>query len=355
MIHFLQKLKTIILSYGYVRVETFHKRIEKIEATIDQSINPLGSHQVFLMKEMLSLAYDQYKAPEKVLDMLKEQSQYPLNPCPIVLIADKNYKEAVFTTAFSILHHQGDTRYKIYILTDTESSQEFSEICDLNGDITIKAVENQYKDWPITHQHVSKAALIKFDLPNLFPEYSKLLYLDSDTVVLDNIDTLLNLELAENYLAAVEDFPIVPGIPVPNLKRYFNSGVMLMNLNKMREDNIPEKLAIQRKYDPRKQFMDQNSFNIVCANNFISISPAYNLLYHNIYNSAGFENRFASFYQLEQNQALKILQNPCIFHYTNRQKPWNSIKCLQIEHWLKENIMMKKTLALVHASRITSL
>ena len=58
---------------------------------------------------------------------------------------------------------------------------------------------------------------------------------------------------------------------------YFNSGMMLLNLNKMREDSLPEKLLDYR-LNGINYFMDQDALNVVFEGKIRLVSPEYNLL-----------------------------------------------------------------------------
>src|SRR5437879_3158835 len=73
-------------------------------------------------------------------------------------------------------------------------------------------------------------------LPELLPELDRVLYLDADVIVVDSLIPLWNVDLSEDYLAAVTNVfqaahvhrPVELGLAGP--RAYFNSGVMVLNL-----------------------------------------------------------------------------------------------------------------------------
>ena len=84
----------------------------------------------------------------------------------------------------------------------------------------------------------------------MFPEYKKGLYLDSDIIVLGDISKLYNNDIQDNIIGACVDMSIqdVPeflnyvenAVGIDRAK-YVNSGVLLMNLEKMREEKFSSK------------------------------------------------------------------------------------------------------------------
>ncbi len=61
--------------------------------------------------------------------------------------------------------------------------------------IELLDLENKYKDLDLKHLYVSKAALFKFDLAEIFKNYDKVLYLDSDILILRDFSKLLKTDI----------------------------------------------------------------------------------------------------------------------------------------------------------------
>ena len=146
------------------------------------------------------------------------------------------------------------------------------------------------------NKSANKTALLKFYIPELLPDVDKALYLDSDIIIKSNIDDLLDIDLTNGIAAVCEDFGIcsnetdsackmfssLKGVfsAVPN-SFYFNSGVMVLNLSRMREDQVTQKLETAKK-NMLPRFQDQDAFNYVFWKNYpngvMSLSPLDNFL-----------------------------------------------------------------------------
>ncbi len=87
-----------------------------------------------------------------------------------------------------------------------------------------------------TPYYITKEAYIRFWAPDLFPNRSRVLYMDSDIIVAGPLDELWSMDLQGRALGAVEipnsSRPAEHGMPPGSL--YFNSGVLLFDLDAWR-------------------------------------------------------------------------------------------------------------------------
>ena len=114
-----------------------------------------------------------------------------------------------------------------------------------------------------------------------YPEVNKVLYLDGDILVTDSLEELWNTDIT-NYLGAaclecMSNFHKW-AIGAKKTDNYINTGMLLMNVVAWREQNVQEKL-IKRIYERKGkvEYPDQDIFNSVISNQFILVSPRYNL------------------------------------------------------------------------------
>ncbi|HBF44069.1 MAG TPA: hypothetical protein DDW16_00210 [Clostridiales bacterium] len=136
----------------------------------------------------------------------------------------------------------------------------------------LKMLEGKLK----TRDYYSITTYYRLFIPLIFPDINKMLYLDSDTLILGDVSQLYNTELGENYLAGATDEAIL-AIPifqkyveevvgVDKYQDYFNAGVILMNIKKFREDKLFDKFVdLNDKY----YFIvaqDQDLLNVLCRN-----------------------------------------------------------------------------------------
>jgi lipopolysaccharide biosynthesis glycosyltransferase len=181
--------------------------------------------------------------------------------------------------------------------------------------------------------HLNKSAYYRLMFARILPdEVSKLVYLDSDLVVLGDLNKLWEIEVADNYVMAVQDcgIPFVSSpygikkykeLSISSEQKYFNSGVLVMNITKWRSEDIDVKLfQYLEKYREDVQHHDQEAMNAVFSGKWGEISPQWNqtpLLF-------GYSSWQESPYQeLDYSNAI---HDPYIVHFASNAKPWNSFE-----------------------------
>ncbi len=141
-----------------------------------------------------------------------------------------------------------------------------------------------------TYLAATETALLKFKLLELLGDLDKVLYLDGDILVRDNLIWLYETDLEDHYVAAVKDLPQVLyerqriGGEIGG-RDYFNSGVMLLNLEKMRRDGCTSALIEIKRNQADQSLMDQNAFNTLFQGKVKQLSFLYNACYINLWES----------------------------------------------------------------------
>lgn len=250
---------------------------------------------------------------------------------PICFITDKKYCFSVAAAIVSVLENSNENIfYDIFCIvgydvdkSDKEKILSISKNYD-NCSIRILEAGDSYRDKVCKHVYISNASLYKFLIPELLPQYDKVLYIDTDVIVNEDLSSLYNINLGANYLGAVlslyhyiERKKYYKRINLKDMSNYFNAGVLLMNLKLMREDNLRTQLeALIGKFDDS---VDQHIFNIVCYGRVKLLPCKYNVTYTNypIYKSKKHTELF--FMEKEIDEAVN---SPVIFHYTGSLKPW---------------------------------
>lgn len=241
----------------------------------------------------------------------------PAEICSVVLGADFGYADKVMTTIKSVSSHNRNMRF--YIL-NTDFPQEWfnqlrpklmqlgSEIIDVKVDVIDEGVT--------TANHISLATYLRFYIPEMIPE-NRVLYLDSDIVVTNDIRHLFDIDLQGKPIAAVNDLFIQSDIKWLGLsvKETLNAGVILFD-NKYCRENEMTKLFIQtlRDYKDKIYLGDQTVFNIVFQNNWLNLGVNYNCLL----TAMGFDDEMGG------HNIGEITKNnlPTILHYCTVEKPW---------------------------------
>ena len=153
------------------------------------------------------------------------------------------------------------------------------------GEISFLRVSDRRVRGVPTAGFTGKATWYRVFLPELRPKLDRILYLDSDLVVLDSLAPLWDLDLTGHWVAAVTnvfqddhlDRPAALGLTGP--ERYFNAGVLLMNLAEMREDGCTEALmsyAVEQA--ERLSWRDQDALNVVLGSRRLDLHPRWNCM-----------------------------------------------------------------------------
>lgn len=267
-----------------------------------------------------------------------------MNHVHIALITDGNYVIPTATTVYSIIKNKkSDTFLHIYLVTaDFEEEQE-KYFSDMQSDSTeVKIVRASAQKYAGLHTSdpnapcvASVAALLKFDLPNIISE-DKVLYVDGDLIVREDLSELYSTDLGDCYLAAVVDSGSIyyKHTLVKEIQDYFNSGVMLLNLKKMRDTNATEML-IEEKKKGDSFLMDQNVFNVVFNKKIKLLPIRYNLLYVNLLRAQGKYtiDEINQRYGTEYTSLEEIENDAAIVHYSSKDKPWKSFNVPLGEEW----------------------
>lgn len=258
------------------------------------------------------------------------------NRISVVLITDDSFVMPTCVTIVSLLNSKNaDSSYDVYVVTPGLKAKQEKLLCSLaKGDDTVSIVkgdlekfEKLHKDEnSVAHLSASKAAMLKFDLPNLFPKLDKILYLDGDIIVRGDLSELFNTDLGDYYLAASHDTgkmysraPMVLKFP-----GYFNSGMMLLNLTKMREIDATSQLMAAKAAMTGKSLMDQPAFNEVCDNHVLHVNSKWNYLAINL-DRAGEKWNIGQLNDLlcsDYASKAAFEQDAVVIHYSSKDKPW---------------------------------
>ena len=176
--------------------------------------------------------------------------------------------------------------------------------------------------------HVTASALFKFDLPEILQNVSRVIYLDGDTLIQKSLYDLYNYELNDNYVASVNDmldkkdngFSILAARIGLRRESYFNSGVMLLNLEKMRKDKISRKLLEYRE-NSINYFMDQDALNAVLGEKRVSLPYIYNFM-STVTDNFELEEISGKYLNEKKYSIDECIETAVILHLTDKKKPW---------------------------------
>jgi lipopolysaccharide biosynthesis glycosyltransferase len=158
-------------------------------------------------------------------------------------------------------------------------------------------------------------------LPELLPGLDKVLYLDSDIVVLQSLDALWHTDVSGHALGAVTN-------PMPAIHRnyptdvlglapedYFNSGVLLLNLQRLRQQHAREDLLAYAAQHPANACPDQDALNALFHDSRLRLHLRWN------YQTALLDLRPCEI-PIPAAEVGEAAADPAIVHFSGPFKPW---------------------------------
>lgn len=247
-----------------------------------------------------------------------------LDTAAIVISPDKGYRLPSLVTIYSLLKNHPQRRFKIYILLDEEDPnwiQVHKELIHQMGSmVQLIQVDSTHFSGFKSKRHYPRSAYFRVFAADLIPE-ERVLYLDSDLLIHGSIEDLLKLDMGAYPIAAVEDSLVDDQnrLGLKSTEGYFNSGVLLMDLNKFRDQKLGSRVAEYLKSNPEKVFFaDQCGFNAVLKGNWMAINLKWNF-------QSGFLNKdIKKGLTYSEREVADAKKEPIIIHFTGASKPWKT-------------------------------
>ena len=229
----------------------------------------------------------------------------------ICLSCDNNYAKYAGVVIASILKNAAaEDKLCFYLLDGGISDKNKAEINSLKSlkkcEIEFVHIDNDlFVDYTNvkTHSYLSIAAYYRLKLGSLLPYVNKIIYLDCDVIVNDSLACLFNTDLGEYIIAGVSD---IKKKKVKENPQYINSGVLLIDLEKIRKENV-ERDFFEYTLNNINTITngDQEIINEVLKGRVKLLPAEWNV------QSSNFTNRS------------NFTKNPKIIHFVAKRKPWH--------------------------------
>ena len=263
---------------------------------------------------------------------------------PIFFSFDNNYVEPAAVAFYSLLDKaKTDVFFEMYVLYSDITQEKQQLLIDIvnkkgNAKITFINTTNIFKNmWEngsfncnyassvFTSETITRCFAARF-----FPQYEKIIYSDVDIIFTDDISDLYDVDIQDKYIAGVKNpFTRYSEHELSHLKpehykmlhdKYIAGGIWVMNLKKIREGNLEEKmLNIVKDTSIEKRFPDQDIVNIACEGN-VGFIPLNYISYPYMIDLLE-KPEFESDYTREE--LYDSIINPKIIHFA-ASKPWNN-------------------------------
>lgn len=265
---------------------------------------------------------------------------------PIIFCINNEYSKQTAALILSICSNSKNTGYKFYILhssvDDKNQNLLKQTVAQCSPDAQIEFIDlRKYTDSSFVKKYmghnksldyISIETCYRLFIPEIFKQYDKVLYLDSDMTAIKDISPLKDIDITDYYAGVVEGFGVknligknikVNTYPEYNWEqylekklnkktlKYFNAGFLLLNLKLLRRDNVQEKMFNFLEKESPLEYLDQDVLNAVFEDKVKYLPEKYNMF-------PGIAD-----------------EETVILHFIGKEKPWNYYKSNEYfeEYW----------------------
>lgn len=255
----------------------------------------------------------------------------------IFFTVDDKFKNFFYTTLYTILSNaQSEDEFNFYVLDaglSEETKKNVEKFKSLKN-FTISytpMTDEEFKDYPINPCLSSKVYYYRLKIPTMFPQVKRALFIDTDLFIMGSLAPLYNFNMNGHTIACVINANLEGELQNERLGLssahfYFNAGVLLIDCEKWRQDNILDKIKTiaKEKVDILK-WADQDILNLVFENNYQILPPKFN--FWPGLNMQGFTPNMEHYQKwfnhcpYTQQEILEALNHALIIHFAGGAKP----------------------------------
>lgn len=264
-------------------------------------------------------------------DLIMQNTKTPT----VVCAADNNYAIPLGVMLYSLAENLKEGKAFIYVIdggiTNANKKKVIRSLQKLEAEVVLNWLKPQGAEFFTiveklpTWGHVTIAAYYRLLIPYLLPRsIEKVIYLDCDLILKEDLNNLWKIGIDNQYLFAVQDMlcPLVSNglktyqeLQISPDTPYFNSGVMILNLKKWREDDISFKVINYLEESGRRlRYWDQDGLNAILAGRWGKLDPRWNQL----------PNKFSSWQESHFSEEVyhQVMEAPYLIHFASDDKPW---------------------------------
>jgi lipopolysaccharide biosynthesis glycosyltransferase len=246
----------------------------------------------------------------------------------VAFAADRAYVRQLAVGILSLVKHLStEWKLHVYVLEGELSRRDKAFVAEAipsnRGQITwLRPDLNEVKGLRVS-RWISEAAYYRLLYPKVLPEkLTRIIHLDSDVVVQRDLSELWTQDMGPHHVLAawnlgpyfLDELPCAHLLDAHSHSRYFNSGVMVINLAEWRVHNISDQvIRILRENPDEMPFWDQDALNICLKDKWGSLDLRWNQ------QSAIFSNKCR---HVPETTRQAVITDPCIVHFTAPLKPW---------------------------------
>lgn len=242
---------------------------------------------------------------------------------PIFFTIDDGYAPYLHVALISLIKNASkDRRYKIIVVYQELNEENRNNLAKLvedypnfemefkfmkqSLDMITDRIENRLRS-----DYFTMTIYFRIFIPDMYPEYDKAIYIDSDIIVPGDISELYDTDMHDNLIGVVTDGSVNDVLELQRymteslglkLGDYFNSGMLLMNMKELRNVHLAEHfLYLLNKYHFDCVAPDQDYLNSMCYGKIEYLDSCWDAM---------------------PNRNKPEIENPKIIHYNLFDKPW---------------------------------
>jgi len=241
----------------------------------------------------------------------------------VVVAVNRKYVQHVCAAVKSLLANNPGGAFRIYVINSGIPPAVFDRLRRVVAggkgcEVVDLVVPEQLFDGLVLTHYYSREIYYRLLIPELVDE-ERVLYLDSDIIVNGPVGALFELDLGDALAGAVREpwFDRHAELGIDASHRYFNSGVMLIDVRKWKEEGLHLKVIdyIGRNREVIR-FPDQDALNAVLGERYLPLPLKYNLTFIPGEGQTPDDGLF------EAGELEDARNRPVIIHYSGGSKPW---------------------------------
>lgn len=287
----------------------------------------------------LPITYEENKQMMKLNDPIQPTQ---MNIC---LATTLNHIDKMLPIVYS-LQKYSESKFNVYIIVDGDTEkylQMFKPF--INDKMNIQLVSSKIIDDNINPSYgkrLTNLTYAKLVIPTLFPDLDRMLYIDYDAIIVNKgLEWFYNIDFRDNYVACSEDrivynylegwhggfFGWEEGDVFRDSKLYFNAGIMLFNLKKIRQNGKDkEMMEVLKTPKPFQRVIleDQSLLNHIFKNTALRVNPIFNSFCPQVthcFNNIQWKKHFKQMFNIDNKR--QFFDNVIICHFACNRKPWS--------------------------------
>ncbi len=336
------KANTRIFEIGNKYSDEIYKRIINMNMldlfSFFTKSNKESKHKNFiLIKQLLKdnlrgIDFNSFKDrswfPNGKIALLNDELPKDKRIIPIVFATNNAYAPFLDIAILSLISKKSNNAYYDIYIFETDLCELYIKKLEAHhgDDYRVNAINLKAKlkgnEFAI-RAHYSKEMYYRILIPELLYHYDKVLYLDCDIIIMRDIVDLYDTDMTGYTIGAIHNalnnsmFRYVKNMLHLDTSKYFNSGVLLINIDEFTKEKVRTKCFDSLKVKDNLVCPDQDLLNLACRDNAKLLDSGWNYQWHSLLPGAD------KVEQVSEQSIKNAYEKKYIIHFTSGKKAWS--------------------------------